>query len=475
MSKLCRRLLLAIGIVVGTAAVTVGQTFTTLVNFSGINGSGPSLMSMVQGVDGSLYGTTTGGGASSNGTVFKLSKEAKLRTLYSFCSQAAVRTAIIPIPALLWLPMANLYGTTKFGGEFTCTFYGTCGTIFKITPTGSFTTLFSFDEADGELPIANMTQAQGGELFGTTSLGGSGGCDLGCGTIFKIATEGTLLTLYNFDHLDGQGPFAGLAQSMDGNFYGTTYAGGTYGAGTVFSMTPQGVLSTLHDFGAVGDGSYPYAGLVASLDGNFYGATIDGGASKWGVIFRIASSEDFTILHSFGLSDGGQPYSLMQGTDGNFYGTTNYGGNLSCRPPFGCGTVFQITPSGTLTTLHAFALSDGAYPTGGLIQATNGTFFGSTSAGGKFSGGTLFSLNVGLGPFVALVRGAARASQHFGILGQGLTNTSAVSLNGLATPFTVKSDTLIEASVPAGATTGYVTVTTPSGTLTSNKPFVVIP
>ena len=166
---------------------------------------------------------------------------------------------------------------------------------------------------------------------------------------------------------------------------------------------------------------------------------------------------------------------MVQASDGNFYGTTEFGGDITCNPPLGCGTIFQITPEGTLTTLHNFESFDGANGSG-LFQATDGILYG-TSNGGilscapPYGCGTVFSLDTGLGPFVAFVRAAGKVGQTGGILGQGFTETTSVSLNGIPANFTVVSDTYIKATVPAGATTGYVTVATPTGVLTSNVPF----
>jgi uncharacterized repeat protein (TIGR03803 family) len=199
-------------------------------------------------------------------------------------------------------------------------------------------------------------------------------------------------------------------------------------------------------------------------------------------VFKIAPQGTLTTLYIFEGPDGGDlTTALVQATDGNFYGTTYAGGVYSSKCSLGgCGTVFQITPAGTLTTLHYFDVTDGGNP-GGLLQFTNGSFYGGTAAGGDPACnvdpngcGTLFSLS-GLGPFVTFVRGAGRVGQAFGILGQGLTGTTSVLLNGTPASLTVVSDTFIKAKVPTGATTGYVTVTTPSGTLTSNVPFHVIP
>ena len=166
----------------------------------------------------------------------------------------------------------------------------------------------------------------------------------------------------------------------------------------------------------------------------------------------------------------------MQGTDGNLYGTT-YGGGVGCNY-FGCGTVFRITPTGVLTTLYSFCqltnCSDGEIPTAGLLQATDGVFYGTTQQGGQNNDGTIFSLNTGLAPFVSFIRNPAKVGQQFGILGYGLTGTTTVSFNGTPANFKAQSDTLLIATVPTGATTGYITVTTPSGTLTSNVPFGLI-
>jgi uncharacterized repeat protein (TIGR03803 family) len=227
------------------------------------------------------------------------------------------------------------------------------------------------------------------------------------------------------------------------------------------------------------------AGLIEATDGNLYGTTVYGGESGGlcndgcGTVFKITSTGALTTLHSFNsLTDGSYPYAaLVQGTDGNFYGTTS---GLS-----GSGTVFSMNPSGTLVYQHNFSGGDGSNPFGGLLQATSGIFYGTTASGGIYNNptcedngddgcGTIYQL-FGLGPFVAFVRNPAKLGQTFGILGQGFTGTTSVSLNGSGAAFTVRSDTFITATVPPDATTGYVTVTTPTRVLTSNVPFNVIP
>lgn len=203
-------------------------------------------------------------------------------------------------------------------------------------------------------------------------------------------------------------------------------------------------------------------------------------------MFRISSSGQLTTLHSFDGTDGTAPFEgykgLFEGTDGNFYGTTPNGGDISCFASggAGCGTLFNITLGGIVAIMHTMVLSDGANSASNLLQHTSGVFYGTGQDGGSSSCdnglgcGTIYSLNTGLGAFVTFVRGGASAGQGFGILGQGFTGTTNVSMSGLSARFTVVSDTLIKAKVPAGATSGYVTVTTPSATLTSNVPFRVI-
>jgi uncharacterized repeat protein (TIGR03803 family) len=217
--------------------------------------------------------------------------------------------------------------------------------------------------------------------------------------VFAITSAGTLTTLHSFRYSDGAGPVAGLIQAKNGNFYGATLYGGAHGAGTVFEISAAGKLKTLHSFGAAGDGANPYAALVQAADGTFYGTTYSGGAHGQGSVFAITAAGKLTTLYSFcsekKCADGAAPYAgVIQATDGNFYGTTSQGG-ASNR-----GTVFAITSAGKLTSLHSFCLKknciDGADPSGGLIQATNGIFYGTTTEGGVNQDGTVFSLSVGL-------------------------------------------------------------------------------
>jgi uncharacterized repeat protein (TIGR03803 family) len=273
-------------------------------------------------------------------------------------------------------------------------------------------------------------------------------------------------------------------------FVGTLFVtrgggGGGSGAGTVFKITSHGELTTMHIFCTSGfpctDGAYPSAGLAQGNDGNFYGTTEQGGTYYLGSVFKITPDGTLTTLHSFDGTDGAIPHAgLTQGIDGSFYGTTtnkDEGFPGICSSP-DCGTVFNITPFGTLTTLHTFSYTDGAYPHADLIQATNGDFYGTTSLGGTnctyYRGcGTVFSLSLSLGPFVRTLPALGKVGSVVEIFGPNLTGTTSVTFSGVAATFKISSPTLITATVPSGATTGTVQVMTPTGTLSSNAVFRV--
>ncbi len=372
-----------------------GQTFNTLASFNGANGAGPSYMSFVQGRDGNFYGTTAGGGADGDGTVFRITPSGTLTTLHSFDGTDGAN----PNAGLILSTGGNFYGTTYGAGA------NGFGTIFMITPSGTLTTLHSFDGTDGANPNAGLIRAMGGQLYGTTYGGG----DNGCGVIFAIIGN-YFQTVYSFKGTDGANPAAGLFQSSVMYFYGTTSKGLAMNNGSGFKMTQGGILTTLHSFDYSTDGAYPYGALIQATNGYLYGTTVEDQASLFGTIFRISPSGVMTILYRFCATgvctDGAYPYpALIQATDGNLYGTTDFGGaGSSCAgTPSGCGTVFKITPSGKLTTLHGFDLSDGGFLYSGLLQSTDGSFYGTTNWAGPGGSGTVFGLSVGLKPFVSLV------------------------------------------------------------------------
>jgi len=472
-----------------TAIALPAQTFTTLHSFDGTDGAYPS--SLVQASNGNLYGTTSSIGANHDGgTIFKITPTGALTTLYSFCLQASCPDGQSSYAGLVQATNGDFYGTTVYGGA------NGYGTVFKITPSGTLTTLHSFCSQsgcpDGQYPYAALVQAANGNIYGTTQTGGVNGP---YGTIFKITPSGTLTTLYSFCYqsacTDGISPAAGLVQASNGDLYGTTYAGGANGNfdGTVFKITPSGTLTTLYSFCSQSectDGAHPEGGLVQAADGNFYGTTQLGGANGgYGTVFKVTPSGALTTLYSFcsqtGCTDGSAPAAgLLQATNGDFYGTTyNGGASVSVDCANGCGTVFKITPSGALTTLYSFCAqtgwcTDGDHPATGLVQDTNGTFYGTATYGGGADGyGTVFSLSVGLGPFVKTQPLGGNAGTAVRILGSNLTGATRVTFNGIAAAFTVVSRYLITTTVPAGASNGKVEVVTPSRTLSSNLAFWV--
>src|SRR3984957_3570787 len=475
-----------------TAIAAQGQTFNLLPSFDRPDGAGPLNVSLTQGRDGTFYGTTAGGGAHGMGSVFKVSPEGNVTTIYSFCPAMPCPDGSAPYAGLLQASDGNFYGTTFEGGQGrNCG--GGCGTVFRVTTAGVLTTLYKFCQqtncADGGAPMSGLVQGVDGNMYGTTEFGGTSNAS--AGTVFRVDTSGNLTTLHSFclqqNCPDGDMPQANLILATDGNFYGTTLVGGTGcdgGCGTIYKLTPEGQFTTLYRFNDDEINGADPGALIQASDQVFYGTTEGGGTHNGGTIFRITRGGTLTTLYSFCEEDfpcidnpsGSSPVAgLIQATDGNLYGTTFFGGDLQCNGGYGCGTIFELSTTGRLATLHQFDGSDGLDVSDGLLQATNGVLYGLAREGGRYSFGTVYSLDMGLGPFVTFVRAAGKVGQTGGILGQGFTGTTSVSLNGIPASFTVVSDTFIKATVPAGATTGYVTVTTPSGTLTSNVPFHVIP
>jgi uncharacterized repeat protein (TIGR03803 family) len=343
------------------------------------NSDGTSPAALIQGSDGNFYGTTTSGGADFAGTVFKITPAGIETVLYSFVASFGPlgNPCYGPPITLIQASDGNFYGTTPFGGE------DGSGTVFKITPAGVATPLYAFGN-DGICPTA-FIQGSDGNFYGTTSGGGtSSGTGFGSGTVFKITPAGVETMLYSFTGgADGKAPST-LIQGSDGNFYGTTSGGGATGYGTLFKITPAGVETVLYSFTNDGRGSITPSALVQGSDGNFYGTALDGGTH--GTVFKITPAGVETVLYSFmGGSDGAAPNTLMTGSDGNFYGTT------SGQDTTGNGTVFEITPAGVETVLHSFAggATDGAGPNV-LIRGGDGSFYGTTASGGTNDTGTVF-------------------------------------------------------------------------------------
>jgi uncharacterized repeat protein (TIGR03803 family) len=455
----------AVAVLMFAAASTSAQTFTTLASFDGTQ-SGTPQASLVQAVDGNLYGTNYGAGSYPYGSIFKITPLGAVTTDYYFNDGVNPRGMVLATNG-------SLYGTTFTGGK-----YG-AGTAFRFdVSTGVVTTFYNFCSqpacADGWFPNG-IVEASDGNFYGTTRNSQVNGAEPG--VIFRLTSSGVLTPLYTFCQetgcFDGWNPFSGGVQDYDGNFYGTTWVGGTGDVGTVYKVTLGGVFTSLHSFSGA-DGGLA-GGLVPAAGGALFGTTESYGTNSGGTLFKITVGGALTTLYNFcaktGCVDGSAPsfYSaLIQATDGNFYGTTQAGGRGNH------GTIFKITPAGALSTLHSFSGSDGAAPVAGLIQTTNGNLYGTTSIGGSGGAGTVFELTTGLPAFAKTIPIAGHAGVHVIILGNNLAGTTAVTFNGASAAFTVLSASAIQAIVPAGATTGVVKVTTTSGILTSNVVFRVI-
>ncbi len=484
----------AVAFSIATAIGLSAQTFTQIASFDVANGASPQ-SALIQATDGNFYGTAAAGGPNQGcgssfgcGTVFAVTPTGTQTSFYSFCSQPNCADGAFPVAGLIQGTDGNFYGTTASGGTSSNCDLG-CGTVFQITPAGALTTLYSFSGPDGAEPFAgSLIYGTDGNFYGTTASGGANG---NYGTIFNITPSGTLTTLYSFcaqpGCSDGYAPYAGLVLGADGNFYGTTYAGGTYSSGTAFTFNPTtGTLTTLYSFcsqSGCADGNGPYGGLIQGTDGNFYGTTEIGGANDNGTVFQLnigTPPPTLTTLYSFSGPDGKFPQAgLIQASDGNFYGVTIEGGANSD------GTAFAITSTGTLTTLYSFCsqagCTDGQNPYGALVQVSNGTFYGTTYYGGTSTDcyssgcGTLFNLSVGLAPFVETQLASGLVGSSVTILGNGLNGSTSVSFNGTAAKFTAKNSE-IKTKLPAGATTGKIIVTTAKGgKLHTSVPFRVRP
>jgi uncharacterized repeat protein (TIGR03803 family) len=458
-------------------AATIGSAraqYTDLYVF-GSNGGLPTYPTysgiMAQGRDGNFYSTTSENYLGGGGTAFRMTPTGTVTVITHFTD--------FPTSGLTLGTDGNYYGTAPyFGGP------ADRGSIFKINAAGTLTTLFNF--VDAGLASSPPVQGVDGNFYGTTSSGGTVGDN---GTVYRITPSGTFTTLHSFGGDPGsdcpvyyfvQGCINGpLTEGVDGYLYGTTVFGGTHNLGTVFRMTDTGTYTVLHNFDGA-HGSIPIAPLVQGADGNFYGTTTDGGAfvgglgRGGGVVFKITPDGTFTVLHYFtGGNDGSMPLTgLVAATDGNFYGGDTYGGPIDPSNP---GVIYRITPSGDFTVMYAFDKHTEGSPQVTMLQHTNGKLYGSTNGGDTSGLGVFYSFDIGAAPFITFLPAARKVGNTVEILGQGFTGTTAVSLNGTHASFHVNSDTYLTATVPDNLLTGFITVTTPGGTLTSNKPFQVRP
>ena len=371
------------------------QTETVLYSFCAQtgcpDGSNPRA-DLVMDTVGNLYGTTLYGGTSGVGTVFELSPSGTETVRHSFAARHT--DGHYPYAGLLMDTTGNLYATAQSGGA------KGLGTVFKLSPNGNETLLYSFCVlaacADGYHPRAGLIMDTKGNLYGTAFDGGA----YDAGAVFELSPSGTETVLHSFCQQpgcpDGYYPQAGLVMDTNGNLYGTTLYNGAYGGGTVFKISSDGTATTFYNFcTATGckNGRYPQAGLILDTNGNLYGTTYGGGAHGQGTVFELSPSGAETVLHSFcartGCSDGSHPRAdLVMDTAGNLYGTTYSGGTNSV------GTVFKLSPNGTETVLHSFAAngSDGTHPYAGLVTDTIGNLYGTTYSGGANGYGAVFKV-----------------------------------------------------------------------------------
>lgn len=443
------------------SSLAAAQTYTQIASIlQGVDAEG----SLVQGLDGQLYGTANQGGdyACNNGggcgALFKVSTTGVFTSLYVFCAQTNCTDGAFPVGGLLLAADGNFYGTTVGGGQ-----YG-FGVAFRLTAGGKYSVLHHFTGTDGTGSSAPLIQVGGGALYGT----GGGGVNQ-AGSVYKLTLKGVISTVYSFCSQAGcaDGSEAnGVTEGTDGNLYGVTVFKGVLGYGTAFKLTPSGKLTTLHSFNGTTDGIAPNGPLFRAMDGSFYGTTFQGGDYSCfggcGTSFRVTSRGQFSS-HEFAPLGGQDSLApLVQATDGNFYGTTTMA-HIS-------GNVFELSSTNLITSLF----DNGCYPSAGLLQATDGKLYGTTAEGGSNMGGTVFSVDLSLAPFVITVPTSRKVGTAVTILGTNLTGASSVTFNGVPAAFTVVSATQITTTVPAGAATGSVVVVTPSGTLTSNMPFRVM-
>lgn len=363
------------------------QTESVLHSFSTSPDGSAAYAKLTLGAHGNFYSTTANGGANGHGTVFEITPSGTETVLYSFAGSPD--GANPTFSSVAFDKAGNLYGTTSGGGANGG--LDGYGTVFKLTPVGTETVLYSFagPPTDGYQPNSGVILDTLGNLYGTTVSGGANGY----GTVFKVTSSGTESVLYSFaGGTDGCFPFAAGLVLRKNVLYGATQQCGANGYGTVFKLSLSGTETILHSFANDGtDGEYPDAGLVFDAAGNMYGTTDIGGTGNAGTVYKITPAGTESVLHSFSFNgtDGANPYGagVILDKSGNIYGTTNGGGY------YRYGAAFKITPSGTETILHSFNPNgvDGYNPTAGLVLKNN-IFYGTTLSGGASTAGTVFKI-----------------------------------------------------------------------------------
>jgi uncharacterized repeat protein (TIGR03803 family) len=367
---------------VGLAALppSSAQTYTVLYTFQGGTDGALPFGGLIRDSAGNLYGTSAGFFAGTTmGSVFKLSPKGKFKLLRNFGTGGV--GGALPYAGLVLDPAGNLYGDTYIGGG------SNEGTIFKLDKKGNFGVLYSFGGGrDGAGPGEPLILDQAGNLYGTTTYGGTPNCngstEVGCGTVFKLNTAGKEKVLHRFSRsrLVGDLPYAGLLRDSAGNLYGSAALGGPAGGGTLFKLDPADNLTVLHSFQGQSDGAQPRGALIQDSAGNLYGTTVDNG----GTAFKLDVQGNETVFYSFSYATGITPSGLVMDLAGNFYGTTSGGGSQACGS--GCGVVFKLDPLGNETVLHSFTGgADGFDPLAGVIIDSSGNLYGTATYGGGTS------------------------------------------------------------------------------------------
>jgi uncharacterized repeat protein (TIGR03803 family) len=470
-----------------------GQELSLLDSFDGNHGAGP--VALIQGHDGNFYGVTTTSGTGA-GCVFEMTPQGVTTILHKFGDGSVSHDGAMPSAGLIQASDGNFYGTTSSGGS------AGKGTVFAITSLGAVTILHSFGDGsvvnDGAVPQSSLIQGSDGNLYGTTSQGGSAGE----GAVFKITLPGVLTILHSFGDGtitgDGVSPTFGLTQDVQGNLYGTTSYGGSANQGAVYKINAQMQTSILYSFAqptsfafssgsvdlpASGPGGYyPNSRLILGSDGNLYGTTTASGFG-YGTVFKITPQGQESVLHYFGdgtVSSDGREGSegenpLLQGSDGNFYGTTAAGGSA------GKGALFEVTPSGQTTLLHSFGdgtvTNDGITPEAGIIQGSDGAIYGTTSSGGSAGLGTIFKVVSALPEIASSLSVYGAVGVDFSYQTVATQTPTSYSASGLPTGLSIDDITgqIFGTPVATGTSRVTLTVTNAAGSNSSTLVITIVP